>query len=203
MGFFNRSNRIVALDKAARAELAGQLAHWPGGKETDLVRRLISQLKAVQSECDALRDKAAASTQDAVSAQTQLDGLSRAGLAIWSIPVWKTGQPVKDVKARWSVAFAVVIGERSDAMEPVVGAWIERIHPEDRQRAVQALEAVAQGSNQGGPTRIDHRLRHRDGNWRWVRLHVSPAVPVEGGIGLAGNLEDLTGQREQIGRAHV
>ena len=44
--------------------------------------------------------------------------------------------------------------------------WAERLHPEDRERALATLHEFFEGVR---PTyELEHRLRHKDGTYRWV-----------------------------------
>ena len=46
--------------------------------------------------------------------------------------------------------------------------WTQQVHPEDRDRAAAAIGAtMAEGSS-----RIEYRIRHRDGSYRWIEDHV-------------------------------
>jgi PAS domain S-box-containing protein len=46
------------------------------------------------------------------------------------------------------------------------GAWIERVHPDDREAARAAVTAHGE---RGEPFDLEYRLQHRDGRWLWVR----------------------------------
>jgi len=64
---------------------------------------------------------------------------------------------------RW----AEIIGYRLEDLEPVdLSTWSSRLHPEDRQRVLDALE-VACGST-GEHYRTQYRLRHKEGHWVWI-----------------------------------
>lgn len=61
---------------------------------------------------------------------------------------------------------APLLGERANVLHIDTTAWLERIHPEDRdsvrQRVVEALREAS------GGIELQHRARHADGRWRWV-----------------------------------
>jgi PAS domain S-box-containing protein len=44
------------------------------------------------------------------------------------------------------------------------GWWVQRLHPEDRERAIGTLAKM----NDGGHSHGEYRLRHVDGSYRWV-----------------------------------
>ncbi|HEX2076092.1 MAG TPA: EAL domain-containing protein [Longimicrobium sp.] len=78
-------------------------------------------------------------------------------------------------------------GELGDGPE----AWLGRIHPDDAERVRGELEA----HREGGPAHVEsvHRVRHRDGSYRWTHVR---AVAVRGADGravrIAGSLSDVT-----------
>jgi PAS domain S-box-containing protein len=45
-------------------------------------------------------------------------------------------------------------------------AWEQLVHPDDRERALAALQAHLAGQTEA--YRLEHRLRHRDGVYRWI-----------------------------------
>src|SRR5262249_26220177 len=49
--------------------------------------------------------------------------------------------------------------------------WIECVHPEDRERCLQCFAEAIKGPNE---FKLEHRLRRRDGEWRWVLCHIVP-----------------------------
>jgi diguanylate cyclase (GGDEF)-like protein/PAS domain S-box-containing protein len=73
-------------------------------------------------------------------------------------------------------------------------AWMERVHPHDQ----TALEADLRAIRAGEARRLEneHRIRHEDGQWRWV---LARGVAGEDGHGrvthIAGSLTDLTEHR--------
>jgi len=70
-------------------------------------------------------------------------------------------------------------------------AWVERVHPEDRARAVAAWDEALET---GAPYTADFRLMRRDGEYRW---HASRAVPIASAgetlwIGTFADTHDIT-----------
>jgi PAS domain S-box-containing protein len=58
-------------------------------------------------------------------------------------------------------------------------AWLEAIHPDDREYAErQWREAVAAMH----PVNAEFRLRRGDGGWCWTNMHASPVMDSDGGI---------------------
>lgn len=72
---------------------------------------------------------------------------------------------------------------------PEPNRWQRYIHPDDRDICVQALRNIGQQ----GRFSIDHRLRHAEGGWRWVRNEArlildEHSMPVE----IVGSMLDMT-----------
>ncbi|NKC32911.1 PAS domain S-box protein [Falsiroseomonas selenitidurans] len=72
--------------------------------------------------------------------------------------------------------------------------WLEAVHPEDRPRAkAQFARAVAARES----LRVDYRLRHVDGSWRWAIDAAEPRIDPEGRyLGHVGSVMDITDRRE-------
>ena len=124
-------------------------------------------------------------------------------LAYGNLPVliWTTGPDgaCEYVNERWSEFTG-----RSPA-EILGWAWLDRVHPDDRQRT----EAEYTGALAArGPVRLEFRMLHQDGDYRWV-LSVGEPCHLAGGefIGYSGCTTDVTDRRAleerlaQVGRA--
>jgi PAS domain S-box-containing protein len=68
--------------------------------------------------------------------------------------------------------------------------WIERIHPEDRERVREAHQDAAAVH---APLQVEYRLRRADGEYRWMLSKGVPRVEADGGFaGLVGSSLDIT-----------
>lgn len=47
-----------------------------------------------------------------------------------------------------------------------LGAWLDRVHPDDAQRVLEQLRLARDGN--GGKLEFEYRLRHEDGDYRWM-----------------------------------
>ena len=63
---------------------------------------------------------------------------------------------------RWKSMLGYIESELSDDIDE----WHSRIHPDDRERVLRTLQAHLDG--QTPRFEDEHRLRHKDGGWRWV-----------------------------------
>lgn len=73
--------------------------------------------------------------------------------------------------------------------------WQTRLHPDDKQRAIEAL---GQAVEHRASVRIDYRIRHRDGTYRWWDAR-AVALETDGGEGskMCGAITDITERTEQ------
>ena len=95
-----------------------------------------------------------------------------AGLGIWD---WE----LETGAISWSPEMYGILGldPVRDAEAPFQ-AWLDVLHPEDRDRA---NEAVQRAAAQGDPFSIDFRIQHRaTGEQRWVRSHGVSVLDAEG-----------------------
>jgi diguanylate cyclase (GGDEF)-like protein/PAS domain S-box-containing protein len=91
-----------------------------------------------------------------------------------------------------SPAFEQIHGAPLRSMRSVWRAWKDTLHPEDRERALEAHRSMA-----CGPVDVQYRIVRPDGVTRWVR---ACGYPVENSRGMvyrvAGTIEDITERRE-------
>ncbi|MGC9333851.1 MAG: GAF domain-containing protein [Anaerolineae bacterium] len=92
--------------------------------------------------------------------------------------------------ARWKSMLGYAEDEVADEFE----AWEELIHPDDREQAVAALQAHLDGHTPF--YRLEHRLRHKDGGYRWI-LARGKALRRDDGTPyrLVGSHTDITERR--------
>jgi PAS domain S-box-containing protein len=65
--------------------------------------------------------------------------------------------------------------------------WLDAIHPEDRDRANQAWQTAVDLAASSPPDRhvmfqIEYRLRHHQGDYRWMEVHGVPVFTTEGTV---------------------
>ena len=98
-----------------------------------------------------------------------------------------------------SPAFERIHGAPLRSMRSVWRAWKDTLHPEDRDRALEAHGRMA-----CGPVDVQYRIVRPDGVTRWVR---ACGYPVENSRGVvyrvAGTIEDITERRELESRLHT
>lgn len=89
----------------------------------------------------------------------------------------------------YSKRWKEILGYTEDEIDNTYDEWANRIHPDDRQTALAQLQA----SIRGQPYHSEHRLRCKDGNWKWVL-----ARAVVGGRDEAGRPTRITGTLSDI-----
>ena len=91
----------------------------------------------------------------------------------------------------WSPRWTSILGLEPDAVGTSVDEWLSRVHPHDIDTVRSALTAYLTAAS--GHFESEHRIRHRDDTYRWVRCR-GAAVRAEGGVAtrLAGSLTDIT-----------
>ncbi|MFO0770536.1 MAG: PAS domain S-box protein [Nitrospiraceae bacterium] len=97
------------------------------------------------------------------TAESQADRLQIAltggGLGTWD---WDIPSGKVSFNQRW----AEMLGYRVEEIEPHVRAWELLVHPDDKNRVMAALTAHLEGHTTSYST--EHRLRTKQGEWKWV-----------------------------------
>lgn len=94
-------------------------------------------------------------------------------------------------KCYFSPTWKKQLGYQDHEMANLPEEWQKRLHPEDRRRVY--AEVAAYLVRPSADYRLEYRLRHRDGSYRWM---IANAVPLSrrnrGGIKLIGTQLDIT-----------
>jgi PAS domain S-box-containing protein len=139
---FSRARRPAAPDAAAHAAEIAELQR---------------QVAARQAEIDGL--------------QRRFDLVRRAsGEGLWDMEV-----PADDAAGAgnpfcWSAQFRRLLGYRDERDFPdLLSSWSNLLHPEDRQRTLDAFSAHMADRSGRTPYDLSYRLRCKDGVYRWFR----------------------------------
>ena len=91
----------------------------------------------------------------------------------------------------WSPRWKSMLGYEDAEIGVAPAEWLDRLHQDDWTRVRQTIaEHIARGN---GHFESEHRLRHRDGSYRWVLCRAA-AIRNDAGIAtrFAGSLTDIT-----------
>ena len=95
----------------------------------------------------------------------------------------------------YSPRWKAMLGFAEDELDNREEAWSNRVHPEDLPRARAAIEANLRGETPFYES--VHRIRHRDGSWRW---HLERGISVHDDSGRAyrmvGTNTDITERKQ-------
>ncbi|MFT7579138.1 MAG: diguanylate cyclase (GGDEF)-like protein/PAS domain S-box-containing protein [Myxococcota bacterium] len=170
--------------------------------ELNLARADQSDMPAVLAMHSAVVDGErliCAFVSDNQDAQRQEGGRDRYALAalgandgLWD---WHLGKNNVHYSSRW----AALVGDTDDELPPTPETWLERIHPEDRNRVQVELDAHLE--NETAHFLSEHRLQHRSGTYRWMLVRGVAVRNVRGtAVRLAGSMSDITHRKNAEAR---
>jgi len=98
-------------------------------------------------------------------------------------------------KVYFSPFWKQLLGLQEHEVGDSPGEWMDRIHPEDRDRVEEALRQHLSGSSASFASQ--HRLQHADGGYRWMVLRgvARREEGVDKPVRIAGTLADVTASR--------
>ena len=106
--------------------------------------------------------------------------------AIWD---WNILAGEMQLSQRWHE----LLGQPAQDAPATFEAWIDCMHPQDRDRVRKAIEAHLV---ERSPCAVDLRLRHASGDYRWFHAHGQAGWDNDGHpIRMAGSLEDIHEKR--------
>lgn len=113
-------------------------------------------------------------------------------LAAAEIGYWeaKIGEDAVYLSPQWKHQ----LGYADHEIENDWAQWNERLHPDERAAVTRALREPRNAGDAN--LEIEYRLRHRDGDYRWVLTRASQIADARGGIALRGVNIDITQRRQ-------
>jgi len=173
---------ISDLILAARHVAAGNLGHTVDANTGDEVEELVTQFNLMSTE---LRESYTALRER----EERLELVLRAtNDGIWD---WNLRTDECYFSQRWKS----MLGYADDEIPNRVGEWRRLMHPDDVAHAEATVAAYIQG--QEPEYRIEHRLLHKDGSYRWI-LSRGVALRDAGGrpYRLVGSHTDITERKK-------
>lgn len=131
-----------------------------GGAIGALLWSLISSLQQLQRQATQL---AREMTEEITTQRERLAlALEGGGLGLWD---WD----LLTDKVIFDGCWASMLGERLEDLPQALSTWSSRVHPDDMDKAKEALEKHVMGD--APYYECIHRMRHADGSWRWILDH--------------------------------
>ncbi|MRW92543.1 PAS domain S-box protein [Duganella sp. FT80W] len=93
-----------------------------------------------------------------------------------------------------SPRYCALLGYRADEFHPTLAEWLDYVHPDDRPRLEREVqECLSSTSDATGQIHSEHRMRGRDGGWKWVLARGMILQRDDAGLPLraAGTLADI------------
>ena len=159
--------RLRFVVDEARSLLEEDLGHHERARASDRLATLLALQAPLEQQMKREQSLLRAEAQRRTRAEEELRGTEeRYTLAVggasdgmWE---WSIGSDNAYFSPRWKSMLGCAEAEIGDRIDE----WHSRIHPDDRARVAQALQAHLEGHT---PRFEDeHRLRHKEGGWRWV-----------------------------------
>jgi len=120
--------------------------------------------------------------------------------APWDMSV-TAGDPVNsNNEFWWSPQFRKLLGYNNEQDFPnILSSWSDRLHPDDRDRALTALTTHLNDRSGKTPYNVEYRLRLKSEEYRWFyaggeTLRDKNSVPLR----VAGTLKDITKKKEKL-----
>jgi diguanylate cyclase (GGDEF)-like protein len=93
-----------------------------------------------------------------------------------------------------SERWAALLGVPHNHLTPLFSEWLSRVHPEEQVRVAQELRAHLEGTTSSWES--EHRIRHADGQYRWVLARGMAKRDADGRpVRLAGSLASVSHAR--------
>jgi PAS domain S-box-containing protein len=97
-------------------------------------------------------------------------------------------------QVQWGENLQQLTGHEADGEVSAIESWVERIHPEDRERVVGGIHAVQEGG--GAHWADEYRFRHADGSYLLVTDRGYVVRDEDGrAVRMVGAMQDITERR--------
>jgi diguanylate cyclase (GGDEF)-like protein/PAS domain S-box-containing protein len=97
-------------------------------------------------------------------------------------------------RAHFSARWRELLGLGNEPLDDSIAEWLDRVHPEDRERVQGALRSHLDGDSL--LFECEHRIQHHSGTWRWMLCRGRASRDAQGNPRqFAGSLSDVTHRR--------
>jgi PAS domain S-box-containing protein len=111
--------------------------------------------------------------------------VAKAGAWIWDF---------SHQKIFWTREFEILFDYEPGSTQQIYSEWLERLHPEDRERAESALQDTI--DHKLLAYRCEYRIIHRDGQIRWIDAIGDLHYDDQGNPQMSGLIHDITERKE-------
>ncbi|NJP06223.1 MAG: PAS domain-containing protein [Chloroflexaceae bacterium] len=96
-----------------------------------------------------------------------------------------------------------LLGYNADELPDSVESWINQIHPDDMPAVSRVLEEYMSGRRK--EYILEHRLRHKSGEWRWMITRGKIVARDDAGqpLRMTGTINDITAQKQQQAQVSI
>lgn len=96
----------------------------------------------------------------------------------------------------FSLRWKEILGLSGHSIQPHIDEWKRRIHPDDEQKVIAAINSIACREQEN--FEVEYRLRHSDGGYRWVQTRGRGLVDKNGNVyRMAGAISDITQRKHE------
>lgn len=162
---------------------------------SDALETMAHELARYRRAITALRERRQRELIGRVEAEAGLQKIEeRYGLAIRGVDdaLWEWN--LKSDRAYFSTRWKSIVGHADHELSDRIDEWTERVHPDDHDAFMAALKDHLEGASPR--LEHEHRLRHRDGGWRWVTARASLVRDASGHASrIVGLMSDITARK--------
>jgi diguanylate cyclase (GGDEF)-like protein/PAS domain S-box-containing protein len=195
-GFFELLDQVMATGKPfVGHELRMQLQPVPGGpKNESYVDFVYQPLFAVDGSVSGVFVQGIDITEKKRATEAIAINNERWRLAIEGARdgVWDWNMQTNEVS--YSKRWKEILGYAEDEIADHFDEWEKRVHPDERQHVLAELRASVDGQ----PYYSEHRLRCKDGSWKWVLARAEVVSRDEAGkpTRMTGTVSDISEKKQ-------
>jgi len=131
--------------------------------------------------------------------------MDAANIGLWDMLIVQ-GDPVNPNNAfTWSDSFKKLLGYSNEAEFPnIFSSWSDKLHPEDKERTINAFAAHIIDRTEKTPYDIEYRLLKKNGEYGYFQAFGETIRDKEGyAIRVAGGIKDVTKEKMLMEEAYI
>jgi PAS domain S-box-containing protein len=153
-----------------------------------------SRIGELERELEAAREQMREAAVSAATQEVRFDLASRASSeGLWEVEIIAGDPHNAGNRYWWSQQFRNVLGFNDERDFPnVMSCWVDRIHPQDKQAALEAFVRHLSDSSGQTPYKANSRMAMKDGTYRWFQAQGETLRDERGRpLRVAGTLRDI------------